>query len=547
MGYLIPLVLALLVVGVAEEGLGPLTDAPALAALGLPVPWLLAWAAQRLGVRGRFRLAACARVLLATCGLWLHAAALLGLGWQAAVAARFGTEAGLAGWPEPAQLLSLTPFLVFEVLAIDARARADDPRPEGARSVRSFQLRLLVASLALPVFFGALAWLVSLNERWRIGLEELGLANAAFSAGLIAALFFLMPFFMRLAWSTQTLPAGVSRQVLEAVAERAGFRFRELLLWQTGGMVANAAIVGMHRSHRFVLFSDALLARLPPRELAAVFGHEIGHARRGHVALFVTWVLGFIVGTQLLLERFEAWDETAALGLLALLLVGGFFGFGFLSRRCELEADLESLALVGDPEALTNALWLVTSRGAAQKDGWRHFSTARRSAFLGAAARDPGVGRRLRRQLRACAWAGALLAVVSIGFATHALWQGHDEDRVVLSLRLGDYAAAVERSRDVELGDGLGKLVERARHWGTDPGAEALEESARAALAEGRGEAALRDLELAVLAGERRLEPVALALRDVLSGEVRAGLDRLGDRPVWRGLIARQRPLEPAS
>ena len=63
--------------------------------------------------------------------------------------------------------------------------------------------------------------------------------------------------------------------------------------------MANAAIVGFLPGHRTVLFSDSLLAGLPPRELAAVFAHEIGHARRHHVLVFGAWTLVFFLAGDL--------------------------------------------------------------------------------------------------------------------------------------------------------------------------------------------------------------------------------------------------------
>ena len=58
--------------------------------------------------------------------------------------------------------------------------------------------------------------------------------------------------------------------------------------------MSNAAIVGVG-GRRVVLFSDSLLASLPPGELAAVYGHEIGHAKSRHVAVFLVWTLAFFI------------------------------------------------------------------------------------------------------------------------------------------------------------------------------------------------------------------------------------------------------------
>ena len=110
--------------------------------------------------------------------------------------------------------------------------------------------------------------------------------------------------------------------------------------------------------------------------MAAVYAHEIGHAKRHHVAVFLAWALTFFMAGDLA----AGWiapgpgDQWLGTGILVGSLIVWALCFGWFSRRCELEADLFSLELLGDPEAMISALERV---GGKLRDvaGWRHFST----------------------------------------------------------------------------------------------------------------------------------------------------------------------------
>ena len=54
----------------------------------------------------------------------------------------------------------------------------------------------------------------------------------------------LFPVLLRHVWRTRPLEPGRLRTRLEAAAARHGFRARDILVWQTGSMVVNAAVAG---------------------------------------------------------------------------------------------------------------------------------------------------------------------------------------------------------------------------------------------------------------------------------------------------------------
>ena len=102
----------------------------------------------------------------------------------------------------------------------------------------------------------------------------------------------ISPVFVRLAWPTYSLPPGALRRRLERAAGRVGFRFTDILVWDTGRMVVNACVTGILPRFRYVLLSDALLESLSPLESAAVFGHEIGHVAHRHFLYFALFFMG---------------------------------------------------------------------------------------------------------------------------------------------------------------------------------------------------------------------------------------------------------------
>jgi hypothetical protein len=119
-------------------------------------------------------------------------------------------------------------------------------------------------------------------------------------------------------------------------------------------------IMGVVPRARYVIFTDRILEEMPADEVDAVFGHEVGHARHGHLWFYlVFFTLSMVVLAALLLLAATHLDALAAANpqawyarlaaedgwWLALPPFGLFVGylfvaFGFLSRRCERQADV---------------------------------------------------------------------------------------------------------------------------------------------------------------------------------------------------------------
>lgn len=172
----------------------------------------------------------------------------------------------------------------------------------------------------------------------------------------LAIFFLFFPLLLRFVWQTRPLPAGALRTRLEEAARRWGFRYREILVWETHGTVVNAAVTGFLPRLRYVFLTDGLLRHLEEEEIEAVFGHEIGHIRHHHLLLrgmaVVAPVCAWFAVRQVLPGDADAilarWAWTwglssgEATSLLSLLGMGlcVWLLFGFYSRRLESQADL---------------------------------------------------------------------------------------------------------------------------------------------------------------------------------------------------------------
>jgi STE24 endopeptidase len=271
--------------------------------------------------------------------------------------------------------------------------------------------------------------------------EDNAVAEPLEIAVLGALVLMVSPVFVRLAWPAQTLPAGPLRRRLERVAERVGFRFTDVLVWDTGGVMVNACVTGILPGFRYVLLSDALIESLTPLETAAVFGHEIGHVAHRHFLYFAFFFMGslgvlsllavVVAGTApltLQLAALAPWNPVllneVIQGGVLLAALGLYFWviFGFLSRRFERQADVFGSKVVScdlldcpphvdldhelspDPvrgqqprlcpvgiRIFADALTKVAHYNGLDRRGrsWRHGSIAYRIAFLEGLERHP--------------------------------------------------------------------------------------------------------------------------------------------------------------
>ncbi len=469
--------------GVGPRGALALTTAvallPVLAAAALS-GWVVAALRRRPGERPAV-LARYARLRRAVglLNLGATAGAVVGLGWGDTVWNGPWFRLGAARLLAPgAELLVPAPYFLALVLCWAAyypaeralhrtSSRADSP--EGFWSLPGyvlFHLRQFVLLVGLPV---------------GLCVAQQGLARAApetvhddrFQLGSLAvgvAVFVLLPRAVKPALGLRPLPPGPVRDRLEATARRLGVRYTDLLLWPTRGAMANAMVVGVVPWARYVIFTDRLLEGMAPDELDAVFGHEAGHVRHGHIPYYVAFLVlsasaataGLAALAQALdLDRWarEQADWANWLPLPPLLMTGAyiFLVFGLLSRRCERQADVfgcragscadpacaghdETTALVPrgrglcrtgvlalvralDRVAVLNGMDGLTGRPAARGlsrrvwawlRAWQHGPVADRIEFLLQLSEDPSLGDRVDRRVRWFRRALAALLIASL-------------------------------------------------------------------------------------------------------------------------------------
>ncbi|NLE36738.1 MAG: M48 family metalloprotease, partial [Pirellulaceae bacterium] len=170
---------------------------------------------------------------------------------------------------------------------------------------------------------------------------------------------------------------------------------------------------------RYVFLSDGLLGLLDEDEIAAVFAHELGHVRNGHVwlrAAAMFWPLGVAAAVATAfphaIEHAASYvekgglDAMTALGLagLAAIVIYVLTFFAFYSRSLEHEADLSVCDLfppgVGGPTFCSALERLGRAQGSRRARSWQHASIADRVKFLESVERAPKLGLRYRRRIR---------------------------------------------------------------------------------------------------------------------------------------------------
>lgn len=409
--------------------------------------------------------------LIALVGVQFAALGLLGWGW----AVRTGCGADRPeDLPFGSELLLIAPFLVGLVLSWAGFYAAEQTlsgstRPFGGRwGYVAFLARQYLAVVGVP-----LGLMVAARGLQRL---DLGPFDGAWfllaPVGLVGAALVLAPWPLRLILGARPLPAGPLRGRLEVAARRLGFRYSDILLWDTRGGVANAMVAGPLPWLRYVFLSDRLIADLSPAEVEAVFGHEVGHVRHGHLLFYAAFMglsVAALIGVWVLLLQ---WLDPAALtangspadepgwqrweAIPQMLLVGTyvFIVFGFLSRRCERQADVYGCRAVScgsgacaehpadvplpaaggglcptgirtfiaalDKVADVNG---ISRRRPGWLNAWLHGTIAQRVAFLEGVIGDRQAERRFQRRLGLLKW--GLLAGLTAGLVV--LVAGHWE------------------------------------------------------------------------------------------------------------------------
>ena len=262
------------------------------------------------------------------------------------------------------------------------------------------------------------------------------------SLALLVALALGFPWCIRLAWRTESLPAGALRTGLSEEAQLRRVELADIRIWYTGGRITNALVAGFVPHLRDVLLSDRLLVDYPVEQIRAVFAHELAHIRGQHLwlrgALLVFAVISWLglrnvcFGDSLRLEAEAEPAQYAVLSASLLLLVAilcfAWFVFGPYCRRLEHEADVDACRREDqlappadrDVEHYLTTLRRLRGRGGPDKVSWLHPSLSQRIDLIERLANDE------QAYNRYCQHSRDLRRVVIVLTATAtAIWSWH--------------------------------------------------------------------------------------------------------------------------
>lgn len=336
-----------------------------------------------------------------------------------------------------------------KALAESALVQDSEPFPE--RWVHVFlQLRhnfLLIAPPLLLMFVQQVVLAL-----WP-GLQDDPLLLPCVGMGLLVCMYVGIPYLLRLLLNLQPLPPGQLRDRLMETARRLSFRCNDILVWNTRHTVVNALVTGPLPWLRYVVLTDRLVIELTPDEVEAVFGHEVGHIKHHHLLFYFGFLLASLVTVMGLWNlmanvvndsAIPAWlaaqvpqinDWLEANELLAALPLLGFLGlyifvvFGFISRRCERQADIYGCRTVSVP-VFIEALEKVARLNGIHRDrpgwlmSWQHSTIGKRIEFLQKMHSDPAIEPRFQRRVSCVKWAVLLgLIAVLVALGPEHVWE----------------------------------------------------------------------------------------------------------------------------
>lgn len=161
-------------------------------------------------------------------------------------------------------------------------------------------------------------------------------------------------------------------QITGELARRAELRIVPTLHFISDDQINAFAVGSSNRNSSGIAITEGLLRILSLRETAAVIAHELSHLRHGDtrmlsLASFLTSAivyLGLFAQLTLLLAFPWLLENRQGVSLVSLLIIvlaptAALLLQLSLSRNREYAADLEAVALTGDPEGLAQALHIL--------------------------------------------------------------------------------------------------------------------------------------------------------------------------------------------
>ena len=124
------------------------------------------------------------------------------------------------------------------------------------------------------------------------GEFQSGLVTGAGFSILLLGLWVLYPLIVSATWPTAPLSDESLRLKLDNICQARGIKPESVRVWDTGGTIINAMVVGMVPGFRRILLTDELLRQFEQREICAIFRHELGHLVFRHMWIRSAILLG---------------------------------------------------------------------------------------------------------------------------------------------------------------------------------------------------------------------------------------------------------------
>lgn len=249
------------------------------------------------------------------------------------------------------------PFSAYGALVLEERFGFNRTTPAlfAADTLKALAIKVMIGA---PLLYGVFWTMERVSGPWWLytwaGLVALMLAAPFVYIRLIA------PLFNKFEPLTDT----AARERIEGLMRRCGFEASGLFTMDASRRSShgNAFFIGFGRTKRIVLF-DTLLHKHTPEEIDAVIAHELGHFKHGHTLfgvargaatmLVMLAAVGWLAAQPWLLPQFGFEHQTAALSLIAAVMVLGVVTplldllTNWLSRRHEFQADSFAADAVG--------------------------------------------------------------------------------------------------------------------------------------------------------------------------------------------------------
>lgn len=265
-------------------------------------------------------------------------------------------------------LLPLMISLIGVRLVFHSINHGDDVRYS---ELLSFHLKfILIPLVPLLIYLTTLDILVRLPESILKFLVQHPYLLIGLLVPVLAGVYIFAPLLMRLMWKTTPLTDVDLRERLEELTKKSQTKYKDIVVWQTGSLlIANAAVAGTLHWNRRIFITDALLNYFTDDQIETIVAHELGHIRFKHIPTYVLFSCLYLLSYPLFLIFIEQplltlvpttmldnYPIISSIGSILFFILYFVFGFRYISRRFEYQADLYAVSLTNKPQAFISAL-----------------------------------------------------------------------------------------------------------------------------------------------------------------------------------------------